>query len=361
MTFLNRRLFDNVVSFVDAISGANAVSVDVTKPNGVITLAISGNLGGDNIKIGSGSPEGSVSGRVGDLYQRTDGGTGTTLYTKETGLSNTGWAPVLTTSPSLSGYTLRTETAAVSAGLQLTKSATTTVAAVSAGLQLTKASVTTVAAISAGLHLNKAAVSTVAAISAGLQDIKTSVVTTADISAGLYARIQAISGATYIISGGLESIVAGPGITINNTNPANPIVGASSVEPWAKLTTSYSAFTSAGSGTIIEIPIFTVPAGQFLIQCVNCIKTQFTGPGISSTSIMVESDINAQDDVWNIGNIDITNNNIETFRVGALVISQVFSDVNPRTLYYRLNGNSANLSNLNAGIIDLYYKISNLP
>lgn len=32
---------------------------------------------------GQGSPEGVVAGKVGDLYTRTDGGAGTTLYVKE--------------------------------------------------------------------------------------------------------------------------------------------------------------------------------------------------------------------------------------------------------------------------------------
>lgn len=43
------------------------------------------------IKVGDGSPEGSVGGVVGDLYRRTDGGAGTTLYVKESGAGNTGW------------------------------------------------------------------------------------------------------------------------------------------------------------------------------------------------------------------------------------------------------------------------------
>lgn len=44
------------------------------------------------IKSGTGSPEGAVTGPVGTLYLRTDGGTDTTLYVKETGSGNTGWA-----------------------------------------------------------------------------------------------------------------------------------------------------------------------------------------------------------------------------------------------------------------------------
>lgn len=40
---------------------------------------------------GAGSPEGVVTGDVGSLWTRTDGGAGTTLYVKETGAGNTGW------------------------------------------------------------------------------------------------------------------------------------------------------------------------------------------------------------------------------------------------------------------------------
>lgn len=40
---------------------------------------------------GSGTPEGAVVADVGALYVRTDGGTGTTLYVKESGTGNTGW------------------------------------------------------------------------------------------------------------------------------------------------------------------------------------------------------------------------------------------------------------------------------
>ena len=41
---------------------------------------------------GTGSPEGVVTADVGAMYTRTDGGTGTTLYVKESGTGNTGWA-----------------------------------------------------------------------------------------------------------------------------------------------------------------------------------------------------------------------------------------------------------------------------
>ena len=40
---------------------------------------------------GSGSPNGTVTAVVGSMYTRTDGGTSTTLYVKESGTGNTGW------------------------------------------------------------------------------------------------------------------------------------------------------------------------------------------------------------------------------------------------------------------------------
>ena len=41
---------------------------------------------------GAGTPEGVVAAPVGTLFLRTDGGAATTLYVKETGTGNTGWA-----------------------------------------------------------------------------------------------------------------------------------------------------------------------------------------------------------------------------------------------------------------------------
>lgn len=49
------------------------------------------NTSGPTWTSGSGTPEGSVTAPVGSLYSRTDGGTGTTLYVKESGTGNTGW------------------------------------------------------------------------------------------------------------------------------------------------------------------------------------------------------------------------------------------------------------------------------
>lgn len=41
---------------------------------------------------GTGTPEGSITAPVGTMFLRTDGGANTTLYVKQTGTGNTGWA-----------------------------------------------------------------------------------------------------------------------------------------------------------------------------------------------------------------------------------------------------------------------------
>jgi len=46
---------------------------------------------GPKILAGSGTPEGSATAPVGSTYQRTDGGSGTSFYVKESGTGNTGW------------------------------------------------------------------------------------------------------------------------------------------------------------------------------------------------------------------------------------------------------------------------------
>jgi hypothetical protein len=43
------------------------------------------------LSSGTGAPEGVVTAPIGSLFMRTDGGASTTLYVKESGVSNTGW------------------------------------------------------------------------------------------------------------------------------------------------------------------------------------------------------------------------------------------------------------------------------
>ncbi len=51
-------------------------------------------FGGAKIIAGTGDPESAVTAAVGSLFLRTDGGANTTLYVKQTGAGNTGWAAV---------------------------------------------------------------------------------------------------------------------------------------------------------------------------------------------------------------------------------------------------------------------------
>lgn len=44
------------------------------------------------VMVGAGDPEGAVTAAVGSVFLRTDGGASTTLYVKESGTGNTGWA-----------------------------------------------------------------------------------------------------------------------------------------------------------------------------------------------------------------------------------------------------------------------------
>ena len=46
------------------------------------------------VRAGSGNPEGAISAPVGSIWCRTDGGSGTSAYIKETGSGNTGWVPI---------------------------------------------------------------------------------------------------------------------------------------------------------------------------------------------------------------------------------------------------------------------------
>jgi len=76
--------FDDI-SLREILDGDLDVNKDITA---------GGNLTSSNIKRGSGTPEGAVVGAIGDIYQRTNGSTGTTIYIKESGTGNTGWVAV---------------------------------------------------------------------------------------------------------------------------------------------------------------------------------------------------------------------------------------------------------------------------
>ncbi len=78
-----------IVTAGDGSSGQVASGDFLVSPGGSYFLDVSGNNA--FITSGSGTPEGVVTGSVGCVFMRLDGGASTTLYVKESGVGNTGW------------------------------------------------------------------------------------------------------------------------------------------------------------------------------------------------------------------------------------------------------------------------------
>lgn len=68
---------------IASMTTLNAAQVNASQSLGV---------GGVNILSGIGNPEGAIAAPVGSFFLREDGGVGSTLYVKESGTGNTGWA-----------------------------------------------------------------------------------------------------------------------------------------------------------------------------------------------------------------------------------------------------------------------------
>jgi hypothetical protein len=76
------------------LSGTRQLALRVSSEGSASVLGSLGvgGVSGPKWSSGVGSPEGIVTGSVGDLFTRTDGGAGTTLYVKESGIATmTGW------------------------------------------------------------------------------------------------------------------------------------------------------------------------------------------------------------------------------------------------------------------------------
>jgi microcystin-dependent protein len=80
---------------------ADLVQVRSSTPTVLAKFDANGKFSAPNFQRGTGAPEGSVVGNVGDLYAQTDGVSGATLWVKETGSGNTGWHAAGTTSGGL--------------------------------------------------------------------------------------------------------------------------------------------------------------------------------------------------------------------------------------------------------------------
>lgn len=84
----------------------------VTSLEGGLNVSSINVNGSGSVISATGDPEGSITASVGSLFLRADGAAGTTLYTKQTGTGNTGWAAVATTT-STSNTTIYKNAAAV--------------------------------------------------------------------------------------------------------------------------------------------------------------------------------------------------------------------------------------------------------
>jgi hypothetical protein len=73
------------------VDGSAMFKGDITIDKGTNPTLVLG-ASGPKVMSGAGSPEGVVTAVVGSLYTRTNGGANTTLYVKESGTGNTGWA-----------------------------------------------------------------------------------------------------------------------------------------------------------------------------------------------------------------------------------------------------------------------------
>ncbi len=83
---------DNGKDCIFCIKAPDQVSGETITPAAVISDSFSLTASGPTWRNGTGSPEGVLTAPVGSLYSRTDGGADTTLYVKESGTGNTGWA-----------------------------------------------------------------------------------------------------------------------------------------------------------------------------------------------------------------------------------------------------------------------------
>jgi hypothetical protein len=66
------------------------VSIPRTNDNTTIEI-VGGSFGAERVLRSNGTPEAVVTAKIGTLFLRKDGGALTSMYIKESGISNTGW------------------------------------------------------------------------------------------------------------------------------------------------------------------------------------------------------------------------------------------------------------------------------
>ncbi len=84
------------VDLLDGGDWAAPIAIGTTTPAAITGTTITATgcavIIAQKICSGAGSPEGVLTAPVGSLYQRNDGASGTTLYTKQSGTGNAGWS-----------------------------------------------------------------------------------------------------------------------------------------------------------------------------------------------------------------------------------------------------------------------------
>lgn len=84
------------VDLLDGGDWAAPIAIGTTTPAAITGTTITATgcavIIAQKVCSGAGSPEGVLTAPIGSIYQRNDGASGTTLYTKEAGTGNVGWA-----------------------------------------------------------------------------------------------------------------------------------------------------------------------------------------------------------------------------------------------------------------------------
>lgn len=92
----NALVFLNAADLYMYSDNGSTVKWAIDGATGIITFGVP-NTSVPSIRTGTGTPESAVSAQVGSIFLRSDGGTDTAVYRKESGTGNTGWVAVKTT------------------------------------------------------------------------------------------------------------------------------------------------------------------------------------------------------------------------------------------------------------------------
>lgn len=94
----------NSAGFTPLTDGGNSLGASSRQwANLLLNGNITFNSTGPQVRYGTGTPEGAVTAPVGSIFLRSDGGTATSVYIKESGAGNTGWVAIGAAAPAAAG------------------------------------------------------------------------------------------------------------------------------------------------------------------------------------------------------------------------------------------------------------------